>query len=113
MDLLPPDELTRLYIAGEIDLETLVLETLHHIMVLQGINELQKIVLNGLLNDVKAIAEELDLERPSAASRARLKAWIRQVEEFAGPLVDGDVPRSDEAASPGEQDDLAAKFRSA
>jgi hypothetical protein len=90
MDLLSPDELTRLYKAGENDLETLALETLCHILVLQGINEMQKIVLNGLLRDVKAIAEELELERPSEASRARLKAWIAQAE--AGfPLAGVDV----------------------
>jgi hypothetical protein len=60
MDLLAPDELTRLYETGAISLETLALEALHHIAVLQAINEMQKIVLNGLLQDVKAIAEELD-----------------------------------------------------
>jgi hypothetical protein len=60
---------------------------LHHILVLQGINEVQKIVLDGLLRDVKAIAEELELERPSAASRQRLKDWIRRVEEVSGPLA--------------------------
>jgi hypothetical protein len=80
MDLLPPDELTRLYKAGEIDLETLTLETLRHVMLLQGINELQQIILHGLLADVKAIAEALEMERPSEASRARLKAWIRLAE---------------------------------
>jgi hypothetical protein len=94
MDLLSPDELTRLYETGAIDLETLALEALHHILVLQGINEMQKIVINGLLQDVKAIAEELDLDRPSAASRARLKAWIRQTE--AAPM-----PNEDE--SPGSE----------
>jgi hypothetical protein len=91
MDLLSPDELTRRYKAGEIDLETLTLETLHHILVLQAINELQKIVLDGLLKDVKAIAEALDIDRPSEASRARLKAWIRQVEEVTGPFASDDV----------------------
>jgi hypothetical protein len=90
MDLLPPDELTRLYKAGAIDLETLALETLCHVLVLQGINEMQKIVLNGLLQDVKAIAEELDLERPSAASRARLTAWMAQA-AAGSPLAGFDV----------------------
>jgi hypothetical protein len=103
MDLLAPDELTLLYKTGALDLETLALQTLRHITLLQGLNELQKIVLNGLLDDVKAIAEELDLERPSAASRARLKAWIRQAEEITAPLASDDVPPSEEAAgSPAE-----------
>jgi hypothetical protein len=82
-------------------------------MLLQGINELQKIVLNGLLDDVKAIAEELELERPSAASRQRLKDWIRQAEDITAPFVNGVVPWSDEAGSPGRPGDAAGQPRPA
>jgi hypothetical protein len=92
MDLLSPDELTRLYKAGEADLELLVLQTLRHVLVLQGLNEMQRIVLDGLLRDVKVIAEELDIDRPSEASRARLKTWIWQVEDLIGPLTPDDGP---------------------
>ena len=47
---------------------------------------------DGLLRDIKAIAEELDIERPSEASRQRLKDWIWQVEDLTGPLTPDDGP---------------------
>jgi hypothetical protein len=41
------------------------------------------LVLNGLLQDVQAIAEELKVARPSAAARMRLLEWVKQAEAVA------------------------------
>jgi hypothetical protein len=71
------------YEAGEIDLETLAFQTLHHVAILYTIKEINKIVINGLLEDVGVLADHQQVERPSAASRERLKEWRRQAQEAA------------------------------
>jgi hypothetical protein len=68
-------------------LETAFLLLLQHVRLLYQLKEVDLLVINGLLQDVQAIAEELKLERPSAATRMRLLEWVRQAEEAAASLI--------------------------
>jgi hypothetical protein len=87
-DPLPtPDELNDQYEAGQIDLETAFKLSLRHLSLLYQLKEVDILVLNGLLQDVRAIAEELKLHQPSAAMRLRLLEWVKQAEDAAAALV--------------------------
>jgi hypothetical protein len=79
-----PDELFEQYQTKQIDLETAFLLLLQHVRLLYQLKEVDILVTNGLLQDVQAISETLQLERPSAAMRLRLLAWVKQVEDGAG-----------------------------
>jgi predicted transcriptional regulator len=81
MTLPTPDELATQYKAGQIELEAAFLLLLEHVRLLYQLKEVDILVLNGLLQDVQLIAEELKLERPSAAMRLRLLEWVRQIED--------------------------------
>jgi hypothetical protein len=88
-DSLPtPDELTEQYKAGQIDHDTAFLLALQHLSLLYKLKEVDLLVLNGLLRDVQAIAEELKMHRPSAAMRLRLLEWVKQAEEAAAALAE-------------------------
>jgi hypothetical protein len=78
-----PDELNDQYEAGQIDLETAFRLSLLHLSLLYKLKEIDIIVMNGLLEDVRAIAEELKVARPSAAMRLRLLEWVKQAEDAA------------------------------
>jgi predicted transcriptional regulator len=90
-----PDELAAQYEAGQIELEAAFLLLLQHVRLLYQLKELDILVLNGLLQDVEAIAEELKLERPSAAMRIRLLEWVKQIEEAAGRQAERRANSSD------------------
>jgi hypothetical protein len=78
-----PDEIDAQYEAGQIDLETAFRLSLLHLSLLYKLKEVDILVLNGLLQDVQAIAEELKVARPSAAARMRLLEWVKQAEAVA------------------------------
>jgi hypothetical protein len=78
-----PDDLEAQYQAGQIDLETAFLGLLQHVRLLYQLKEVDILVMNGLLDDVQAIAEELKVARPSAATRLRLLEWVKQIEDGA------------------------------
>jgi hypothetical protein len=59
--------------------------------------EVDLLVLNGLLRDVQAIAEELKLHRPSAAMRLRLLEWVKQAEDAAAALAKREPGLEDKA----------------
>jgi hypothetical protein len=80
MTLPTPDELNAQYEAGQIDLETAFRLSLHHIRLLYHLKEVDRLVINGLLQDVKVLAEELGVEQPSAEMRQQLLTWARQTE---------------------------------
>jgi hypothetical protein len=82
-----PDELNAQYEAGQIDLETAFRLSLLHLSLLYKLKEVDLLVINGLLRDVQAIAEELKMNRPSEAMRMRLLEWVRQAEETAAALA--------------------------
>jgi hypothetical protein len=82
-----PDELNTQYEAGQIDLETAFRLSLLHLSLLYKLKEVDLLVINGLLRDVQAIAEELKMNRPSEAMRMRLLEWVRQAEETAAALA--------------------------
>jgi hypothetical protein len=82
-----PDEITAQLDAGQIDLETTVRLSLRHLALLYQLKEVDLLVLNGLLQDVRAIAEELKLHQPSAAMRLRLLEWVKQAEDAAAALA--------------------------
>jgi hypothetical protein len=82
-----PDELNAQYEAGQIDLETAFRLSLLHLSLLYKLKEVDLLVINGLLRDVQAIAEELKVSRPSEAMRLRLLEWVRQAEETAAALA--------------------------
>jgi hypothetical protein len=81
------DELSDQYEAGQIDHETALRLSLHHLKLLYKLKEVDLLVLNGLLRDVQAIAEELKMHRPSAAMRLRLLEWVKQAEDAAAALA--------------------------
>jgi hypothetical protein len=81
-----PDEHNDQYEAGQIDLETAFRLSLLHLSLLYKLKEVDLLVLNGLLRDVQAIAEELKMHRPSAAMRLRLLEWVKQAEDAAAAL---------------------------
>jgi hypothetical protein len=82
-----PDELNTQYEAGQIDLETAFRLSLLHLSLLYKLKEVDLLVLNGLLQDVQAIAEELKVRRPSEAMRLRLLEWVRQAEDAAAAVA--------------------------
>jgi hypothetical protein len=82
-----PDDLTTQLDTGQIDLETTVRLSLRHLALLYQLKEVDLLVLNGLLQDVRAIAEELKLHQPSAAMRLRLLEWVKQAEDAAAALA--------------------------
>jgi hypothetical protein len=82
-----PDDLTTQLDTGQIDLETTVRLSLRHLALLYQLKEVDLLVLNGLLQDVRAIAEELKLHQPSAAMRMRLLEWVKQAEDAAAALA--------------------------
>jgi hypothetical protein len=82
-----PDELNTQYEAGQIDLETAFRLSLLHLSLLYKLKEVDLLVLNGLLRDVQAIAEELKVRRPSEAMRLRLLEWVRQAEDAAAAVA--------------------------
>jgi hypothetical protein len=87
-----PDEIDAQYEAGQIDLETAFKLSLLHLSLLYKLKEIDILVLNGLLRDVQAIAEELKMHRPSAALRLRLLEWVKQAEDAAAALAANDWP---------------------
>jgi hypothetical protein len=91
MTLPTPDEIDAQYEAGELELEAAFRLLLQHVRLLYQLKEVDILVMNGLLQDVQAIAEELKVDRPSAAMRMRLLAWVKQVEDAAAawPAVGG------------------------
>ena len=82
-----PDDLTNQYKAGQIDLETTVLLSLRHLSLLYKLKEIDLLVLNGLLRDIQAIAEELKVQQPSETMRLRLLEWVKQAEQAAEALA--------------------------
>jgi hypothetical protein len=82
-----PDDLTTQLDTGQIDLERTVRLSLRHLALLYQLKEVDLLVLNGLLQDVRAIAEELKLHQPSAAMRMRLLEWVKQAEDAAAALA--------------------------
>jgi hypothetical protein len=82
-----PDDLTDQYKAGQIDLETAVLLSLRHLSLLYKLKEVDLLVLNGLLRDIQAIAEELKVSQPSEAMRLRLLEWVKQAEDAAAAII--------------------------
>jgi hypothetical protein len=81
------DDLSAQYEAGQIDHETALRLSLHHLRLLYKYKEIDLLILNGLLRDVRAIAEELKLHQPSAAMRLRLLEWVKQAEDAAAALA--------------------------
>jgi hypothetical protein len=82
-----PDDLTDQLKAGQIDLETAVLLSLRHLSLLYKLKEVDLLVLNGLLRDIQAIAEELKVSQPSEAMRLRLLEWVKQAEDAAAAII--------------------------
>jgi hypothetical protein len=89
-DLPTADDLSDQYESGQIDHETALRLSLHHLRLLYRYKEIDLLVLNGLLRDVQAIAEELKVHRPSAALRMRLLEWVKQAEDAAAALARGE-----------------------
>jgi hypothetical protein len=85
-----PDDLSDQYEAGQIDHETAFRLSLHHLRLLYRYKEIDLLVMNGLLRDVQAIAEELKVSRPSEAMRMRLLEWVKQAEDAAAALARGE-----------------------
>jgi hypothetical protein len=92
-----PDELIAQFQAGQLDQQRATLLSLHHLSLLYKLKEVDILVLNGLLQDVRAIAEELHVARPSAAVRMRLLEWVKQAEDAAAALARGAPGLGDEA----------------
>ena len=88
MTLPTPDEIDAQFEAGQLELEAAFRLLLRHVRLLYQLKEVDILIMNGLLQDVQVIAEELKLERPSAATRLRLLEWIEQI-EAAAANVDG------------------------
>jgi hypothetical protein len=91
------DDLSNQYESGQIDHETALRLSLHHLRLLYKYKEVDLLVLNGLLRDVQAIAEELKLHRPSAAMRLRLLEWVKQAEDAAAALAKREPGLEDKA----------------
>jgi hypothetical protein len=91
------DDLSDQYESGQIDHDTALRLSLHHLRLLYRYKEIDLLVLNGLLRDVQAIAEELKLHRPSAALRLRLLEWVKQAEDAADALARGAPGLEDKA----------------
>jgi hypothetical protein len=91
------DDLSDQYESGQIDHETALRLSLHHLRLLYKYKEVDLLVLNGLLRDVQAIAEELKLHRPSAAMRLRLLEWVKQAEDAAAALAKREPGLEDKA----------------
>jgi hypothetical protein len=91
------DDLSHQYESGQIDHETALRLSLHHLRLLYKYKEVDLLVLNGLLRDVQAIAEELKLHRPSAAMRLRLLEWVKQAEDAAAALAKREPGLEDKA----------------
>jgi hypothetical protein len=97
-DNLPtPEDLAEQYRAGQIDYETAFLLSLQHLSLFYKLKEIDLLVLNGLLRDVQAIAEDLNVSRPSAAMRLRLVEWVKRAEEAAAALARGEPGLGDKA----------------
>jgi hypothetical protein len=94
MTLPSPDEIDAQYEAGQIDLETAFRLSLLHLSLLYKLKEVDILVLNGLLQDVQAIAEELKVARPSAAARMRLLEWVKQAEAVAAAMASAPTDES-------------------
>ena len=84
MTLPTPNEIDAQYEAGQIDLETAFKLSLLHLSLLYKLKEVDLLIINGLLEDVRAIAEELKVTQPSAAMRMRLLEWVKRVEDAVG-----------------------------
>jgi hypothetical protein len=54
---------------------------------LYKLKEVDLLVLNGLLRDIQAIAEELKVSQPSEAMRLRLLEWVKQAEDAAAAII--------------------------
>jgi hypothetical protein len=83
------DDLSDQYETGQIDHDTALRLSLHHLRLLYKYKEIDLLILNGLLHDVRAIAEELKVNQPSAAMRLRLLEWVKQAEAAAAALEAG------------------------
>jgi hypothetical protein len=73
-----PNDLFTQYDTGQIDQRELNRQFCRHLSVLYNLKELDLLIVNGLLQDMAAVAAELQLDRPSEAMRQRLKAWVQQ-----------------------------------
>jgi hypothetical protein len=96
-DLPTPDDLSDQYESGQIDHETAFRLSLHHLRLLYKYKEIDLLVMNGLLRDVQAIAEELKVSRPSETMRMRLLEWVKQAEDAAAALARGEPGLGDKA----------------
>jgi hypothetical protein len=100
MHLPSPDDLNAQYEADQIDLETAFRLSLLHLSLLYKLKEVDVLVLNGLLQDVQSIAEELKLERPSAAMCMRLLEWVKQAEAATAAILATEPGETDEDVRP-------------
>jgi hypothetical protein len=73
-----PDDLIDQYDTGQLDAGQLFRQICRHLAILYQLKGVDLIVMNGLLQDMAAVTAELNLARPSAETRQRLKVWAEQ-----------------------------------
>jgi hypothetical protein len=101
MDDLPEPSAVRGQLqAGEIEPVEAVKLILEHLAVLYQYKNVDLLLLNGLLRDMAAVAQELQLARPSAVLTDHLKALARQAEaqDEARQFMPSDVEADADAA---------------